>query len=102
MSYVLAAMERAMKIQEVICRALAGKLSWLQAAEILGIHPRSLRRWRARYRPGEPLRLYDRRRTPSPRRAPVVAVEQVLRLYRARYTGFNVRHFHHLARRDHG
>lgn len=102
MPYVWAAVERAMKMQEVICRALAGTLTWIQAAEILGIDPRSLRRWRARYAPGEPLRLYDRRRGPSPRRAPIAAVEPVLRLYRERYAGFNVRHFHHLARRDHG
>jgi hypothetical protein len=101
MPYVWTAVERAMKMQEVICRALAGALTWIQAAEILGIDPRSLRRWRARYRPGEPLRLYDRRRGPSPRQAPVAAVAQVLRLYRERYAGFNVRHFHHLARRDH-
>ena len=102
MPYRWAAVERAMKIQEVICRALAGTLTWIQAAEILGIDPRSLRRWRARYQPGEPLRLYDRRRLPSPRHAPVAAVEQILRLYRERYAGFNVRHFHYLARRDHG
>lgn len=30
------AVERMMKLQEVICRALAGTLSWLQAADILG------------------------------------------------------------------
>ena len=36
MLYVAAAVERAMKIQEVICRALAGKLSWIEGAEILG------------------------------------------------------------------
>jgi hypothetical protein len=41
MPYIPAALERAMKIQEVICRALAGKHTWIQAAEILGIHPRS-------------------------------------------------------------
>lgn len=102
MPYVLAALEWAMKKQEVICRALAGTLTWIQAAEILGIDPRSLRRWRARYRPGEPLRLYDARHGPSPRKAPIEEVERLLRLYRERYVGFNVRHFHHLARRDHG
>src|SRR6266478_2910301 len=49
MLYPEAAVERTMKRQEVICRALAGTLTWLQAADILGIDPRSLRRWRARY-----------------------------------------------------
>ena len=102
MRYDWAALEQAMKKQEVICRALAGTLTWIQAAEILGIDPRSLRRWRARYRPGEPVRLYDGRHFPSPRKAPAEEVEHVLRLYRERYGGFNVRHFHHLARRDHG
>ena len=42
------AVERMMKLQEVICRALAGTLTWLQAADILGMHPRTVRRWRAR------------------------------------------------------
>lgn len=103
MLYVQAAVERAMKIQEVICRALAGMLTWLQAADILGIHPRSLRRWRARYQAGGRLALYDRRcRRPSRRKAPVAAVQRLLHLYREKYLGFNVRHFHHLARRDHG
>jgi hypothetical protein len=36
-----AAVERAMKIQEVIMRALSGTITWLQAAEILGLDPRS-------------------------------------------------------------
>ena len=49
MLYAAAAVERAMKVQEVICRVLAGTLTWLQGADILGIHTRSLRRWRARY-----------------------------------------------------
>jgi transposase len=96
------AVERMMKLQEVICRALAGTLSWLQAADILGMEPRSLRRWRARYEAGGTLALYDRRHGPSPRKAPAPEVERVLRLYRERYPGWNVRHFHRFARREHG
>lgn len=103
MLYPAAAVERAMKVQEVILRALSGALTWLQAADILGIHPRSLRRWRARYAADGILGLYDRRRgRPSRRKAPVAAVQRVLRLYRETYLGFNVRHFHQLARREHG
>lgn len=96
------AVERMMKLQEVICRALAGTLTWLQAADILGLDPRSVRRWRARYQAGERLALYDRRHGPSPRKAPAAEVERVLRLYRERYAGWNVRHFHRFARREHG
>jgi len=98
-----------MKIQEVILQAMSGALSWLQAADILGMNPRSLRRWRERQRRHGYDGLLDRRRQqPSPRRAPFAEVERILRLYRERYgprdghPGFNVRHFHQLARRAHG
>ena len=100
-SLVAAAVERAMKRQEVILRALSGALTWIQAADILGIDPRSLRRWRARYAADEQLGLYDRRQLPSPRKAPIAQVQEILRLYRETYHGFNMRHFHHLLRRDH-
>jgi len=64
MLYAAAAVERAMKVQEVICRVLAGTLTWLQGADILGIHTRSLRRWRARYEHDGVLDLHGRRRAP--------------------------------------
>lgn len=103
MAYVAAAVERAMTYQQVIMRALAGSLTWLQAADILGIDPRSLRRWRARYERDPVLGLLDRRRRrPSHRTAPRAEVQRILRLYRERYAGFNVRHFHQLTRREHG
>ena len=93
MLYLGAAVERAMKVQEVILRALSGALTWLQAADILGIHPRSLRRWRARYEADGILGLYDRRcRRPSRRKAPVGEIQRILRLYREKYLDFNVRH----------
>src|SRR5216683_5558611 len=102
MLYPEAAVERAMKRQEVICRALAGTLTWLQAADILGIDPRSLRRWRARYEAHGVLGLYDGRRgQPSRRKAPVGEVQRILRLYQDGYRGWNVRHFYRFARRDH-
>jgi hypothetical protein len=43
-SYSKAAVERAMKVQEVMMRAWAKKITWWQAAEILGITDRHLRR----------------------------------------------------------
>ena len=48
-SYSEAAMERAMKVEEVILRAIARKITWWQAAEIIGISDRQMRRWRERY-----------------------------------------------------
>ena len=47
--YSKAAVERAMKVQEVILRAVAKKITWRQAAEIIGISDRQMRRWRQRY-----------------------------------------------------
>src|SRR5262245_21040736 len=102
MVFAVAAVERAMKIQEVIMRAFSGAITWLQAADILGLDPRSVRRWRARYEAGGPVALYDRRcRRPSRRKAPALEVQRILRLYRERFAGWNIRHFYRFARRDH-
>ena len=43
-----AEMERMMKVQEVILKAIAGSLKWWVAAEIIGVSYRSWR-WRERY-----------------------------------------------------
>jgi Helix-turn-helix domain len=103
MGYPVGAVERAMKVQEVILRALSGQLTWGHAADILGCSPRSIRRLRLRYQRYGYDGLFDhRRQTPSPKRAPVAEVERLLHLYRAHYDGFNVRHFLRKARREHG
>jgi transposase len=107
MTYTQAAVERAMKVQEVILRALSGRQSWLQVADVLGVSPRTVRRLRLRYQKLGYSGLFDRRRRRSPRAVPVDEVQRVLRLYRERYgprdghAGFNVRHFCDVARRDH-
>ena len=81
--YPRAAVERAMKVQEVMLRAIARKITWYQAAEILGITDRHLRRWRERMEEGGFAGLLDRRRCkPSEKRVPLETVERVLGLYR--------------------
>lgn len=103
MLYGPTAVERAMKLQEVILRAVSGEISWIQAAEIAGMSARSLRRWKRRYQRVGYDGLLDRRTgRPSPRRAPMAEVEKVLRLYRETFTGFNVRHYHGILKREHG
>jgi len=47
--YPQTAAERAMKLQEVLLRATSGKIKWWQAAELIGIGARQLRRRRKRY-----------------------------------------------------
>ena len=61
-SYKQAAVERAMKVQEVILRAMAKKITWWQAAEIIGISDRQMRRWHERYEEFGFRGLFDRRR----------------------------------------
>src|SRR3974390_3336221 len=94
-AYPRAAVERAMKVQEVMLRAMARKITWYQAAEILGITDRHLRRWRERYEQfGFDGVLDPGRCRRSEKRVPVETVERVLGLYREQYFDFNVRHFH--------
>ena len=101
--YSKAAMERAMKVQEVILRAMAKKITWWQAAEIIGISDRSMRRWHERYEEHGYDGLLDRRRgQPSPKRVPLATVEQVLGLYRDRYFDLNVQHVHEKLGEQHG
>ena len=101
-SYSKAAVERAMKIQEVLLRAMARKITWWQAAEILGFSDRHLRRIRERYEEFGYESMFDKRRgQPSPKRVPFATVEKVLALYRDKYFDLNVRHFHEKLREQH-
>ena len=92
-----------MKVQEVILKAMAGKLKWWEAAEIIGVSDRTMRRWRERYLEHGYDGLYDyRKRQPSPKRIPLKTLERVLQLYREKYFDFNVRHFHEKLTEEHG
>ena len=100
--YPRTAAERAMKLQEVLLRATAGKIRWWQAAELMGISERQMRRWRKRLEEQGSKGLLDRRRgTPSARRIPKEQAEEVVSLYRDQYFDLNVRHFHEKLREDH-
>jgi transposase len=102
-NYSQVAVERAMKIQEIILRAIAKKIMWLEAAQIIGISARQMRRWRERYEKHGYDGLFDRRRgKPSPRRVPLKTVEQVLELYTEKYFDLNVQHFHEKLKEKHG
>jgi len=95
--------DRAMKVQEVIMRAMSGELQWFEAAEIIGVSCRTMRRWKGRYEQYGYDGLFDRRcQRPSPKRVPVETVQEVLQLYREEYEGFNVSHFHDKLTEEHG
>jgi transposase len=92
-----------MKVQEVILRAMAKSMTWWQAAEVIGISDRQMRRWRRRREKFGYDGLLDRRRgRPSSRRVPLELAERVLALYREKYFDFNVRHFHEKLWEKHG
>src|SRR2546421_4382382 len=98
-----AAWERAMKIQEVMLRAMAKRITWWQAAEIIGISCRQMRRWLRRYEEHGYEGLRDRRRgRVSEKRVAVKQVEEGLGLYQEQYFDFNVRHFHEKLLAEHG
>jgi len=84
-----------MKLQDVILKAMAKKISWLDAAEIIGVCDRTLRRMRENYQQFGYTGLMDRRSgKESSHRVPMETAEEVLRLYREVYFDLNIRHFH--------
>ena len=100
--YPKPALERAMKVQEVILRAISGQINWIQAAEILGISCRQMRRWKVRYELYGYDGLYDRRRKiPGPRRISLHIAEKILKLYRDKYFDFNISHFYDKLKKNH-
>jgi hypothetical protein len=92
-----------MKMREVILRAIARKITWDQAADVLAISPASMARLR---------RLYQRRgydghwvrasRKTFSTQVPFATVERVLLLYQHRYSGSDPRAFQKLLRSRHG
>jgi len=91
-----------MKVQEVIMRAMAKQITWWQAAEILGVSTRTIRRMKRNWKKAGFDGLYDHRwKRPSPKRVAVKELEKVLELYREKYSDFNVRHFHEKLAEEH-
>jgi hypothetical protein len=92
-----------MKMREVILRAIARKITWDQAADVLAISPAAMARLR---------RLYQRRgydghwvrasRKTFSTQVPFATVERLLLLYQQRYSGFDARAFHKRLRSRHG
>src|SRR6202050_3869516 len=95
-------MERMMKVQDVLLKAMAKKITWWAAAEIIGVSDRTMRRWRERMEEGGYAGLADRRKgKPSAQRIPVKTVEEGLGLYKETYYDLNIRHFHEKLGEEH-
>src|SRR5215510_590135 len=81
---------------------MARKLTWWEAAEIMGVTDRTMRRWRARIEEDGYTSLYDRRKHPSRKEFRLEQTQEVLKLYQEKYSDFNVRHFHEKLASEHG
>ena len=100
--YSAAEMERMMKVQDVLLKAMAKKITWWAAAEILGVTDRTMRRWREKLEVDGYAGLADRRKgKPSAQRIPLATIEKVLGLYKETYYDLNIRHFHEKLRDEH-
>src|SRR5215471_13304886 len=98
-----AELERVMRVQDVMLQATARKITWWQAAEILGISVRTMRRWKAKYEKKGMQMLFDGRKGKRNwRKVEAKQVDQVVSLYRDRYHDFNVLHFHEKLVQEHG
>src|ERR1700734_986831 len=87
----------------ILDRWESAELNQEKAAELLGVSERTFRRWTRRYEEDGEAGLVDRRLgKASGRRVPVDRAEEVERLYRERYQGFTVKHFHEHLVKDHG
>ncbi len=89
-----------MKIQDVLLKAMAKKITWWEAAEIIGVTDRTMRRWREKLEQHGYSGLADGRRgKPSLKRVPLA--EQVLRLYQETYYDLSIKHFHEKLQAEH-
>jgi transposase len=96
-----AALERMMKLQDVILKAIAKKITWMEAAEIAGVTDRTMRRIKQRYQDFGYNGLFDQRRGKrSVHRVPLETAEKVLALYQEKYFDRNVRHFQEKLREE--
>lgn len=92
-----------MKLQDVILKAMAGKLLWIEAAEIAGMSVRNMQRKRQAYIDYGYNGLFDRRcGKNSYHRVPMATAEHVLALYQEKYFDLSVKHFHEKLGEEHG
>lgn len=93
---------KAMTRREVMVRAIAKEITWIQAAWICGITDRHMRRLKARYQARGYDGLVDQRGgRPRRKRIAVATIERLCALKREQYADFSVRHFWEKVRAEH-
>lgn len=92
-----------MRYEEVYGKYQERILTTFEAADLLGISPRTFLRYRDRSEEEDFDGRFDRRiGKRSGQRAQEKEVEMVTGLYRTKFRDFNVKHFHAFAKREHG
>jgi hypothetical protein len=92
---------KAMTRKEVVLKAMGGRITWLQAADILGMTPRHLRRVREAYERYGFTALQDGRARNQRCHVSAETVAEVCRLKREVYEDFSVKHFHEFVTERH-
>lgn len=94
---------RLMTRKEIILKAIQKHITWIQAADILGITPRHMRRLKTRYEHYGYGGLRDcRSGKPRRKRIDVQVIRELCRLKKEIYPDFSVRHFYEYAVEKHG
>jgi transposase len=89
--------------REVITKAIGRQLSWIQAAEIVGVTPRQMRRirWRVEHY-GLDAVMDQRGGRPRRKRIKAGTIELLCRLKRDVYPDFSLQHFYEQVTEKHG
>lgn len=91
-----------MKLQDVILRAIAKKITWLDAADIAGVSALTIGRMREKYETFGYDGLFEQQRHRRlVHRVPLETAETVLALYQQKYSGLSTHRFHQKLRTDH-
>jgi transposase len=99
----VAAEVRAMTRKQVILMATRQQITWIQAADILGISARHMRRLKERFeRQGWDGIRDQRGRRPRRRRIGLKTIARLCRLYERHYRDFSVQHFWEQVVEHHG
>ncbi len=89
--------------REILLKAMNKQITWIQAANILGITARHMRRLKWRYETYGYGGLRDKRAgTPRRKRIAVEVIQELCRLKKEVYADFSVKHFHEYAVGRHG
>lgn len=92
-----------MRVKDIVAKAVAGQITWLEAERILGYSARHVRRLRHRCTVEGIAGLRDKRAgRPMPGRIEADTMREIQHLRQSKYFDFNIKHFHEKLVEKHG